>query len=173
MFTAKRRTGGAQITFHRRTDCRDPAGVFGRGEGFGAVPQTRHIGRDALQVEGQVWRHDGFRASAFYGRGLVAKGSEKGEWKLSGGQRRYRAFYLNCVHARFPRSRERLLGQCYPVPSDDALGKVPNYIRRGRAVWIPSFQRLDERLTFIFDAKPRDRMVLDAVSRTEVSLIRS
>jgi hypothetical protein len=36
-----------------------------RGEGLGAVPQARHAGRDALQVEGQVWRHDrGFKNPA-------------------------------------------------------------------------------------------------------------
>ena len=29
-------------------------------EGLGAVPQARHVGRHALQVEGQVWRLAGF-----------------------------------------------------------------------------------------------------------------
>ena len=32
MFIRTRRTDDAQITFHRRTDCRDFAGVFGRAK---------------------------------------------------------------------------------------------------------------------------------------------
>ena len=39
-----------------------------RGEGLGAVPQAWHVGRDALQLEEQVWRHEGLRAATPEGR---------------------------------------------------------------------------------------------------------
>jgi hypothetical protein len=34
-----------------------------RGEGLGAVSQARHVRRDSLQVEEQVWRAASFRAA--------------------------------------------------------------------------------------------------------------
>jgi hypothetical protein len=47
-FVRTRRTDDAQNTFHRRTDRGDFAGVCGRGESLGAVPQARDVGCHAV-----------------------------------------------------------------------------------------------------------------------------
>ena len=76
----------AQEQIYRAANHRADQGARERDVGGGSVPQARDLGRDILQVQGQVWRDERVRCSEVEGVGAGEQPIEKASGRDDAGQ---------------------------------------------------------------------------------------